>query len=104
MILPWRLGGNSHISNDRPEGLTMIATLAAVLCVGALPNGTNAAQAARPNVLFIAIDDMNDWAGFLGGHPQAQTPHLDRFAKSATVFANAHSAAPWCNPSRTALL
>src|SRR5436190_1655003 len=104
MILPWRVGGSSHISNDRPEGLTMIATLAAVLCFGALPTGTNAAQAARPNVLFIAIDDMNDWAGFLGGHPQAQTPHPDRHAKSTTVFANAHAAAPWCNPSRTALL
>ena len=36
---------------------------------------------ARPNVLFIAIDDMNDWTGFLGGHPQAQTPHMDRLAK-----------------------
>ena len=35
---------------------------------------------AKPNVLFIAIDDLNDWIGALGGHPQARTPNLDRLA------------------------
>ena len=35
---------------------------------------------SKPNILFIAIDDMNDWTGFLGGHPQAQTPNMDRLA------------------------
>ena len=40
------------------------------------------AQAApEPNILFIAIDDMNDWTGFLGGHPQAITPNMDKLAK-----------------------
>ena len=40
------------------------------------------AQAAeKPNILFIAIDDMNDWTGFLGGHPQAQTPKMDKLAE-----------------------
>ena len=34
----------------------------------------------RPNVLFIAVDDMNDWVGFLKGHPQVKTPHMDRLA------------------------
>lgn len=57
----------------------------------------------RPNVLFIAIDDLNDWVGFLGGHPQARTPHLDRLAKRGVVFANAHCAAPLCSPSRAAV-
>ena len=59
---------------------------------------------ARPNVLFIAIDDMNDWTGFLGGHPQAQTPHMDRLAKKGVNFTNAHCSAPGCSPSRNALL
>ncbi len=58
----------------------------------------------RPNVLFIAIDDLNDWASCLGGHPQARTPNLDRLAASGTLFTNAQCPAPWCNPSRTALL
>jgi arylsulfatase A-like enzyme len=66
---------------------------------------TQGAVAARsPNVLFIAIDDLNDWVGCLGGHPQAQTPTLDRLAASGTLFLNAHCQAPLCNPSRASLL
>ncbi len=58
----------------------------------------------QPNVLFIAIDDLNDWTGKLGGHPQAHTPHLDRLAERSVWFTRAYCAAPACNPSRTALL
>jgi arylsulfatase A-like enzyme len=58
----------------------------------------------RPNVLFIAIDDLNDWVGCLGGHPQAETPHIDRLARRGTSFTNAHCQAPICMPSRTSLL
>ncbi len=58
----------------------------------------------RPNVLFIAIDDQNDWCGPLGGHPLAKTPQLDRLAARGTTFTNAHCNAPLCNPSRTSLL
>ena len=57
----------------------------------------------RPNVLFIAIDDLNDWVGCLAGHPQAKTPNLDRLAASGVLFTNAHCDAPACNPSRTAV-
>ena len=62
------------------------------------------ASAARPNILFIAIDDQNDWIGHLGGHAMAKTPHLDRLAARGTTFLNAHCQAPLCNPSRTSLL
>lgn len=58
----------------------------------------------RPNVLFIAIDDMNDWIGCMGGHPDAKTPNLDRLAKRGVLFTSAHCAAPACNPSRVALM
>lgn len=58
----------------------------------------------RPNVLFIAVDDLNDWTGVLGGHPQVQTPHLDRLARRGVTFTRAYTAAPACNPSRVALL
>ncbi len=57
----------------------------------------------HPNVLFIAIDDLNDWIGCLGGHPQAQTPNIDRLAARGVLFTNAHCAAPACNPSRAAV-
>ncbi len=58
----------------------------------------------RPNILFISIDDLNDWIGCLGGHPQAKTPNIDRLAASGMLFTNAHCAAPACNPSRTAIM
>ena len=65
---------------------------------------TKAAESpARPNVLFIAMDDLNDWIGVLGGHPQTLTPNIDRLAKSGVLFTNAHCAAPSCNPSRSAI-
>ena len=60
--------------------------------------------AEKPNVLFIAIDDQNDWIGHLGGHPMAKTPHLDKLASRGTTFLNAHCNMPLCNPSRTSLL
>jgi len=60
-------------------------------------------SAANPNILFIAIDDLNDWVGCLGGHPQARTPNLDRLAASGVLFTNAHCPAPACNPSRSAI-
>ena len=56
------------------------------------------------NVLFIAIDDLNDWVGPLNGHPQVQTPHLDALVSKGTLFTNAHTQSPLCNPSRTSLL
>jgi len=57
-----------------------------------------------PNVLFIAIDDLNDWVGCLGGHPDVKTPNLDRLAGRGVLFTNAYCAAPACNPSRAALM
>lgn len=60
--------------------------------------------ADQPNVLFIAIDDLNDWIGVLGGHPQTRTPNIDRLAETGVLFSNCHCAAPACNPSRAALM
>ena len=75
----------------------------------AVPNSEIQAQegtaaAKRPNVLFIAIDDQNDWIGCLNGHPQVQTPRIDELAGSGVVFQNAHCQAPLCNSSRTSLM
>lgn len=58
----------------------------------------------RPNVLFIAVDDLNDWTGYMGGHPQARTPNIDRLARSGVAFMRAYPPGPVCGPSRSALL
>ncbi len=77
--------------------------LAVILCA-ALAFAVSVAGADKPNILFIAIDDQNDWIGHLGGHPLVKTPHLDRLAARGTTFLNAHCQSPLCNPSRTSLL
>jgi len=59
---------------------------------------------ARPNVLFIAVDDLRDWVGYFGHNPQAKTPNYDRLSRMGTSFTRAYCASPVCNPSRTALM
>jgi len=59
---------------------------------------------SKPNVLMIAVDDLNDWIGCMGGHPQAITPNIDRLAKEGVVFLNNHCQAPICGPSRASLM
>ncbi len=61
-------------------------------------------QNKQPNFVFIAIDDLNDWVGYMDGHPQAKTPNMDSLANQGVAFTNAHSVAPGCSPSRNALL
>ena len=56
------------------------------------------------NILFLISDDMNDWIGCLGGHPDAITPNLDRLAGRAVLFKQAHCSAPICNPSRASVM
>lgn len=77
--------------------------LLAILAVVAARYEAFAAE-SRPNILIISIDDLNDWTGCLGGHPQAKTPNIDRLAKRGTLFRNAHCQAPICTPSRASLL
>ena len=65
---------------------------------------TSYAEEKKPNILFIAIDDQNDWIGYLGGHPQAKTPNIDRLAEQGMRFTDAYASAPVCSPTRAAIL
>ena len=56
----------------------------------------------KPNIVFISIDDLNDWVGFLG-HKEVTTPNMNNLAKDGYSFTNAHCPAPVCGPSRTAI-
>jgi arylsulfatase A-like enzyme len=77
------------------------AWLAAIL-LSLLVVPASADDVSRPNVLMIIADDLNDWVGCLGGHPDVRTPNIDRLARRGLLLANAHCAAPVCNPSRVA--
>jgi len=60
-------------------------------------------QQSPPNVLLIAVDDLNDFIGGMG-HPDAITPNLDKLIERGTLFANAQCQAPMCSPSRVAIM
>lgn len=57
----------------------------------------------KPNVLLIMVDDLNDCIEGMGGHPQAATPNLTRFAESGVIFKRAYTNAPMCGPSRASM-
>ncbi len=78
----------------------LLAFLLGLLCLP--PQAVSAAD--KPNVLFIAVDDLNHWVGHLGRNKQTKTPNLDRLAAMGVTFTRAYCAAPVCNPSRAALL
>jgi len=83
------------------------AALAIIACNGGGAGSDSVSSATAgdpPNILFISVDDLNDWIEPLGGHPQARTPNLNRLAESGVLFERAYTPSPSCNPARTALL
>lgn len=72
--------------------------------IAACSSNNEKSEKTRPNVLFISIDDLNDWGGVLGGHPQALTPHMDRLFEQGVLFSNAHCSQAVCTASRNSLL
>lgn len=96
-----------EVRRPAPAARLLPAALAATILLAVIPAATAATApvpASRPNVLFIAVDDLNHWVGHLGRNPQARTPNLDRLAQQGTTFTRAYCAAPACNPSRAALM
>ena len=83
--------------------MVLKSTLATVLALWAL-GSLELSAADRPHVLFIAIDDLNDYISPLANHPGVKTPNFERLAKRSVNFANAHCAAPACHPSRVAVM
>ncbi|MAM91343.1 MAG: sulfatase [Opitutaceae bacterium] len=54
------------------------------------------------NILYVTIDDLNDWVGCMNSHPQVKTPNIDRLAERGLLFTNAHCVVPACSGSRAA--
>ena len=83
----------------------MKALVCSTLTLLAFSNVISAAdKPVKPNVLFIAVDDLRDWVGYLGKNPQTITPNIDKLAKRGMAFTRSYCAAPVCNPSRAALM
>ena len=83
-------------------GLSFVTWIGMVVLAAGCLEGTSA---ERPNVLFLAVDDMRDWVGCLGGYPgEVKTPNIDRLARKGVLFTNAHCPSPKCAPSRAATL
>lgn len=74
-----------------------------VLAATSLALTLSAATAERPNVLLIMCDDLNDYVETFGGHPQVQTPNLNRLVKSGVSFRQAHTNIPICGSSRASM-
>lgn len=74
--------------------LMMAASIAAGIC----------SAAEKPNVLFIAIDDLNTSPHIMHGETTVYTPNLEKLANRGILFTNAHCAAPACGPSRAAVI
>ena len=95
---------------DRREFMRWTGLGAASLAIGraasaaAVRGGPPDEAKRKPNVLFIAVDDLNDWIACLGGHPDTKSPNIDRLARRGVLFRNAHCPAPLCNASRAALM
>ncbi|TLD69696.1 hypothetical protein FEM03_15290 [Phragmitibacter flavus] len=69
-----------------------------------LPLFAEGVGAQKPNVLFIAVDDLNHWVGYLGRNKQTITPNIDKLAARGVSFKHSYTASPSCNPSRAALM
>ena len=63
-----------------------------------------AAEAKRPNILFVMADDLGWMDLACQGNKLVETPHIDSLAKQGMRFTNAYAAAPVCSPTRAAVL
>ena len=87
----------------RPFSSSMIRPLA-ILAIFALSSWWSfASEDKKPNVLFLAVDDMNDWIGPHQTTPRAITPNFDKLAARGVNFTNAHTAGVFCAPSRASI-
>ena len=102
--LPLWLQSADSLPHALPKPLSPAVSLSRLLAVAAVCRVplAAAAQAPRPNFIFVLIDDMGYADLSCYGQKQIETPHLDRLAKEGIRFTQFYVNAPICSPSRTA--
>ena len=80
-----------------------LAFIAGMVLYGCRNSGSESIIVEKPNVLFISVDDLNDWSGCMASFPHASTPNIDGLASRGIIFKNAHCQAPICAPSRASV-
>jgi N-acetylglucosamine-6-sulfatase len=83
----------------------MTRSLLAICCWLAVSTTALATTtSAKPNIIFVLVDDLR-WDDLgCAGHPFSQTPHIDRVAREGAQFLNAFATTPLCSPSRASIL
>src|SRR5437588_8055926 len=79
-------------------------TLSRREALGAMAAPLLAKDEARPNFLFILIDDLRYNALGCLGHPFVKTPNIDSIGREGAIFADAFVTTPLCSPSRASFL
>jgi len=99
-----KVGEMEMTTDNNPMKKQLFVLLWALATATTALAADDAKPASKPNVLFIVIDDLNDYVSILANYPGVKTPNLDKFARSSMTFTHAYCAAPICNPSRTAFI
>ncbi|TKG96419.1 DUF229 domain-containing protein [Puteibacter caeruleilacunae] len=89
---------------ERKSKLSLLCMAVPFIGTVGLTSCQQVKKETKLNVLFVAVDDMNDWVGFLNGYPGVKTPNLDRLAERGVSFTNAHCPSPLCGPSRASVM
>ncbi|MEM9160895.1 MAG: sulfatase [Verrucomicrobiota bacterium] len=82
-----------------PQNLTASLTFFLTLAASSFA----LAAGKQPDIVFIIVDDLNDYLSCYEGHPNAKSPHIDSLAAKGMRFTQAYCNSPQCRPSRTSL-
>ncbi len=93
---------SSPLISRLPTQLAIVVFFALLVVTHSSP-AIAATLDGRPNVVFLAVDDMNDFVGCLDSRPNAVTPNINRLAARGVCFTNGHTAGVFCAPSRAAI-
>ncbi len=96
------IGRNARRNTIKDQTMKRLIRILAVVFTIGIADATQGAE--RPDVLFIAVDDMNDWISLLNPKSPIKTPNLERLASRGMLFTHAYCISAACNPSRAATL